>query len=172
MIFSYELDPDAGWQVLINYNGNRTLWPDVPLPGVAYYDRIDDLSYTLGVPYSSATWQPLDGLTLHVNYAVPLSFNGRIGYEVIEGVELYGKLETRFNAFQLDGSPEHTRIFFRQRRAELGVDWTPCDFARFKLAGGYAFDQEFRTGFDARDLDHLVTVSDEPYVRFAIDLDF
>ena len=61
---------------------------------------------------------------------------------------------------------------FQQRRAEVGLRWEPRKDFLFSVAGGYAFGQEFSTGFDARDTDLVADVSDEPYLRFGVDIRF
>jgi hypothetical protein len=40
------------------------------------------------------------------------------------------------------------------------------------VAGGYAFGQEFSTGFDFRDTDKVAEPSDEPYVRMGFEARF
>jgi len=39
-------------------------------------------------------------------------------------------------------------------------------------AAGYAWGQEFSTGFDSRKSDEVADVSDEPYVRFGVEVKF
>ena len=75
--------------------------------------------------------------------------------------------------FFVDGLPEnYDRLFFQQRRAEVGVRWEPRKDFNFSLAVGYAFGQEFSTGFDFRQTDEFTDVSDEPYVRVGFDIRF
>ena len=167
LIFAYRIDEDQSVQFLLDYDGNRSVLPDVPLPGFVYQRRINDvLSVWVGFPYSAITWKPIDRLTLDVRYAVPYSFQARAGYELTDGLSIFGLFANSTDAFRLDDDPrDHRRLFFSQRRAERGIDWQPSPRCRILLAGGYAFDQKFEYGFDTRDLDTVRDLSDEPYLR-------
>ncbi len=47
----------------LNYDGNRTFLPDVPIPAVEYKDRVNEyFTYTIGAPINSVTYTPLRGL--------------------------------------------------------------------------------------------------------------
>lgn len=173
LIFSYKIDDTSSVQFLLNYDGNRTLWPDVPLPGIVYNHRVDDtLSYSVGVPYSSITWSPVDRLTLHADYALPYTFNVLAEYEVVDDWFVFGAFSSRNDAFTLDEDRDHRRLFFSQRRLEAGVRWQPSERCELLLAAGYAFDQEFEYGFDSRDLDTVRELTDEPFIRAAVAFEF
>src|SRR5690606_6423645 len=40
LIFSYKLDDTSSVQFIAEYDGNRTLWPDMPMPGIVYNHRV------------------------------------------------------------------------------------------------------------------------------------
>jgi hypothetical protein len=160
-------------QVLLNYDGNRAIFPDVPLPGIAYTREVSEtFSYTLGVPYSSITWRPIEPARIKVTYSFPYTFDVVGEYEVVENVTGFAGFHNDFNGFHVDGADGDRRIFFQQRRVEAGARWEPCEMFGVELAGGYSFDQEFNTGWDARDLNNPIEVSNAPYVRLGIDVKF
>jgi hypothetical protein len=163
---------DATLRAGLNFNGNRAIFPDVPLPFVAYTKRAsENLRYTLGVPMSAVRWQPSERWQLRARYAPAFTINGEMSYSVTEELELYGSFESGYHAFHEKRRDEHERLFFRQRRAEAGVRWR-FGPGRLILAGGFSFDQEFERGFDVRDTDGVTELSDEPYGRVGLELRF
>jgi hypothetical protein len=63
-------------------------------------------------------------------------------------------------------------VFFEQKRAELGLRWSPVDHVSVVLAGGFAFSQQFRTGWDLRSTERLSEPDDTGYARFAFEMRF
>ena len=158
----------------LDYDGNRPILPDVPLPGVAYTKRVArDFFFVIGAPVTSIEWRPDDRLRVELVYTVPDRLDASLGYRFAKGFTVFGNFENRRDGFFIDGLPaNYDRLIFEQRRAEVGLRWEPKKDVMFSIAGGYAFGQEFSTGFDIRKT-HLVTdVSDEPYVRFGVDIRF
>lgn len=173
LIASLTIDDHSSLQIILDYNGNRTIFPDAPLPAIAYNRRSSDaLWYTVGLPYSSITWNPTDDLTLALNYAVPFTIDLTATWQFTPDLAVFAGLHNRYHGFFIDGLPRERRYFFRQRTAELGLRWSPCPNVALSLAGGYAFDQELEIGFDARDTDTVAEFSDEPFIRLAAELQF
>ena len=158
----------------LDYDGNRTFLPDVPLPGVAYTRRVArDFFFLVGVPVTSLEWRPDDRLRVELIYTLVDTLDASVGYRVAEGITLFGNFENRREAFFLDGLPaNYDRLIFEQQRAEAGVRWEPKKDLIFSIAGGYAYAQEFSTGFDARETDLVTDISDEPYLRFGLEIRF
>jgi hypothetical protein len=169
-----QLSENSGFAIFLDYDGNRTFLPDVPLPGFVYLRRIQDrLSMTLGVPISSIRWEPTEQLTVELALLIPDNLRVDVGYEVVEDVVAFGRLRQQAEGFFVDGLPEnHDRILFEQRRAEAGVRYAPTDAVNVDLAVGYAWGGEFSEGFDVRETDEIADVSDEPYVRAGVQLRF
>ena len=173
LIFTKGLDETSSLQLFVNYNGNRTAFPDLPLPGIAYNKRVsDELSYTLGLPFNSVTWRPADNVCVNVDYGAPTSFSVRVECDVHDAVSVFAAASNRVDAFAVDGDVDNRRIFFEQYRAEAGLRWEPCANFGVEIAGGYAFEQRLRRGFDTRSYDTLVGLSDEPYVKVAANIGF
>lgn len=173
LIASLKVDEQSSWLFTLNYHGNRSVLPDVPLPAVAYSHALNEqFRYTVGLPFSSLTWQPADKLTIDVVYLAPVSVTATVSYEMLDELTVFGKLLNRYKAFHIDGDDRHRRVFFQQRRVEGGIRWKPCAQGELEFAAGYAFAQELERGWDVRDTDGIREISDEPYVRLGLRFDF
>ena len=174
-----QIDEASGLAIILDYDGNRTFAPDVPLPGFAYFKRIEkNLSLTVGLPVTSVEWEPVENLRVDLRYLLIDNFEARVGYDV-GGVQVFGAVSQRSDAFFLDGA-EHSRdrLLFQQRRAEVGVTYRTKDAGvgakdlELTVAGGYAFNGELSAGFDQTNSELVADVSDEPYVRFSLQARF
>jgi len=173
LIFTKQLDETSSVQVFVSYDGNRSVFPDVPLPGIAYNKQVsDELSYTLGLPRNSLTWRPADNARVDIVYGIPTAFRVRAEYDVHETVCVFVAAFNRCDAFVVDGDIDNRRVFFEQYRAEAGVQWKPCANFSVEVAGGYAFEQRLKRGFDTRSDDTGATLSDEPYLKIGTSISF
>jgi hypothetical protein len=175
LVATWNFREDEAFVFSLNYNGNRVVLPDVPIPGFAYRNQKNqNLTYVLGIPVSSVYWTPTDRLTLNMAYAPTLTFNGKVEYELIDDeVGIFGRINSDVSAFDLADDDSDDRLMFSQRRIEAGVSWQLLRRAlRLEIAGGYEFDQEFEFGWDLRDTDTVTEISDEPYVRLTAALRF
>jgi hypothetical protein len=170
----WQMDETSALVFVLDYDGNRTFLPDIPLPGAAYIKRIDDkLELTAGLPISSIRWKPIERLTVEVAFSVPEDVRVDVGYELLKNVTIFGRARQDRNAFFVDGLPEnYDRILFEQRRAEAGVRFGPTDYFSADLAVGYAWNTEFSEGFDSRETNEIADVSDEPYIRAGLEVRF
>ena len=161
-----ETGPDHDLLLMLSHNGNRAIFPDVPLPAVSWRHRVsDELTYSVGLPISSIRWTPNSEFTLNVRYLAPFRVDAEAAWHITEPVDLFARFENRFEAANLDHGPEHRRVFLRQRQLEAGVRWAVGDHLQLEAAGGYAFDRELERGWDVRDTTHIADFSDEPYAR-------
>jgi len=174
LIFSKEASDTSMWQVIVDYDGNRSFLPDVPLPSVSYSDWSNEqFQWTLGFPYSSFTWQPTDKFELEASAVLIYNIHVTGSYELNENFELFASYVNRTDAFRGDNDdPSTRRVIFTQQTVELGVNWEPCNEFNLSIAAGYAFDQEFEFGFDTQNTTKITDVSDEPFVRFAAEFKF
>lgn len=164
---------DDSFGIVINYDGNRTLLPDWPLPGAQYLRKVgDQLTLTLGFPFSGVVWEPNDTFSLRVNYVIPDSFNARADYKVLGDLALFGSLNSSTLATHWDELEDgDDRVFFERSQIELGISYdADPDKVKFIISVGYAFEQEFSSGFDTRDLDTLAEVDDGLYLRTGFEL--
>lgn len=168
-----QLDEVSDLGIGLDYDGNRTIYPDLPLPGFAYRRKLDPtLIMVLGVPVTSVEWKPDDRFTLQLLYLLVDRFDVRIDYRIVGGLNVFASLDQRRLAFAMDELGDHERLLYEQRRAEVGLRWEPREDVALIVAGGYAFAQEFGTGFDFRETDRIAEPSDEPYARIGLDMRF
>jgi hypothetical protein len=173
---NHRLGEGRGYSVGIDYNGNRSVFPDIPLPTFVYYDRLNDtLSFAVGLP-SSVTWTP-DSNTTARAVITPGGVTGSIEHELDDRIKLFALFDNSVRSFHLDSDDSDRRLFFKQNRVEGGIAWRGAQGDSFpgvevRAAVGYAFDQEFSRGWDTRDDDTVRDISDEPYVRVGVTVGF
>jgi hypothetical protein len=183
LLVGHDISPTSKLGIVLDYNGNRSFMPDVPLPGLVYTKTIDPtLLLALGFPLASVTWTPnkaytLDRqLTIDATYTIPDSFEVNADYAVIDSTGPIGKLGA-FASFTNRLLPFHDneepvgryRIFFEQNRAEIGVRWTPRPLISLTVAGGCAFDQRFHYGWDSQNYSELAKLGDSTYTRVSLE---
>ena len=156
----------------LNYDGNRTFLPDVPIPAVEYKDRVNEyLSYTIGAPINSITYTPLTGLQVEGGWSLVETFSGRVGYTFSKGLDVYGEYVDRLTGFHLsaDQDPD-SRLFFQERRAGVGIGWKPTRLIQVSVLGGWAFKEELYRGFDVRDYTVVRHLADGPYGQVQLNI--
>jgi hypothetical protein len=157
--------------LILDYDGNRPYFPDIPLPGVVYRHHFDDtLCLSLGLPYSCIVWNPIDKVTFEASYRLASKFTAQVGYEFVENVSLFGSYHYVQEAYHIDGLGSRQRLLFSDQRVEAGVEYTPNTRFSFRLAAGYAFDNRFDRGFGFENPHGLVSFGDTPYVRVTFEL--
>tara|TARA_B100000609_G_C17170091_1_gene411139 strand:+ start:140 stop:1108 length:969 start_codon:yes stop_codon:yes gene_type:complete len=173
LIFTTQPTDTSMWQIIVDYDGNRSFLPDVPLPSIAYTNWDNpNFKWTLGFPYSALTWEPDDKWEVELA-AVLYNIDATISYEVSDALELFAGYASRTDAFRVDNDDRSTRrVIFSQQTVELGLTYEPCNEFEVTIAGGLAFDQEFEYGYDSRDTDTITDVSDEPYLRVSAMIKF
>ncbi|MEX2672657.1 MAG: hypothetical protein WD294_11165 [Phycisphaeraceae bacterium] len=173
LIASRELDPHTSLQLVLNYDGNRSILPDVPLPGIAYTRRVSEtFTYTAGIPYSAITWKPMPKLTVDARLALLYNASATVTYELMDSLDIFGAFYNRYTGFHVKDDDSNRRMFFRQRRVEAGVRYSRSENWELMAAAGYAFDQELRRGWDVRDLSTPTKFTSEPYLRVGFDVTF
>ena len=158
----------------LNYDGNRTFLPDVPIPAVEYKDRVNDaLSYTIGLPLNQISYRPQTGLQVDIGWSLVQTFSGRVGYRPDPRLELYGEYVDRLTGFHQSGvqNPD-SRIFLQERRAGIGIAWRPTKTISAGISGGWAFGQELYRGFDVRNYTVVRHLADGPYGQARVEFGF
>jgi hypothetical protein len=186
LLVGHELNKNTELGIVLDYDGNRSFLPDVPLPGVELTKTIDPtLLLAVGFPLCSVTWTPDKShtfnqqLTIEGTFTIPDSLQGRIDYALIDSAGWAGKVglfldyDDRTMPFHDNAlSVGRHRLFFQQRRAEIGLNWSPKPLLNFILASGCAFDQQFRTGWDSNNYSRIAKPGDEIYVRTGIEFKY
>jgi hypothetical protein len=167
------LNEKSDLALIIDYDANRSIYPDIPLPGFAYVHRYSpQLTYVLGVPVSSLTWRPDKPWKINFSWTLLDNMDASVHYELSPKWQLFTELAHRSDAFTIDGLSGDDRLLFQERRAEVGVQWQPWEHTRLRVGAGYSYGGEFSTGFDQRDSDLVADISDEPYVRIGFERRF
>ena len=170
---SKRLDSGAMLSVILDYDGNRGVFPDIPLPGFTYANRYDEqLSYALGFPVNSVTWTPDDKWTVTGRWIVPFAFTVDAEYALTEDVDLFAGYRGESTGYWLQGDDRNRRLFYEQRRVEAGAKWRVLPRGELAGAVGYLFDQSFERGFDSRDVDTVRDLSDEVFFRIGLNFTY
>ena len=158
----------------LNYDGNRTFLPDVPIPAVEYRDKVNDyFDYTVGLPLNSLTYRPLTGLQIDFGWELVETFSARVGYKPDKHFEFYGEYVDRLTGFHQSAveNPD-SRLFLQERRAGIGFSYKPTKLISLGVSGGWAFGQELYRGFDVRDYTVVRHLADGPYGQVRLDIGF
>lgn len=157
----------------IDYDGSRAFLPDVPLPAVQYTVRESaTLTYSIGLPFSSVSWQPDDRWSIDVRFLVPVGGTAEVSYRATDRWSGYFAYDNTTRAYHLAGDDNRRRLFFEQSRTELGARFALTPDVTLSAAGGYAFQQEFSRGFDSRNLRLVRDVEDAAYLRVGLKAGF
>lgn len=168
-----EIDPRTHLLLILDYDGSRAIWPDIPLPGVQYLVvESESLRYSLGVPFSSFYYEPDDRWSFELQYIIPLGGYANVEFEIDDQWTAFGSYASSTRGYHLDGDDEHRRLFFEQDRLEAGLKFEPGPGWTWTFAGGWAFNQEFTRGFDTRDTDTVRDLDDAPFLRVGLNFSF
>jgi len=167
-IVGHEIDENSQIGFVIDYDGNRSNYRDIPIPGFAYrfWTYNHQINVALGFPYTSIEFHPTKDSRIEAVYSVPDDLRILASYEFIPQWSVFGSVSRTIDTFYWDDTKDVTdRLFFQQRRAELGIQYSPTPLIDARIAVGYAWDQEFSVGFSASNTDLVADISDEPYLR-------
>jgi hypothetical protein len=122
-----------------------------------------------GFPYTSVEWRPDDHWTLELRWSIPDDVQIFANYKIGNGLGAFASLRRRIESYHWDDLPDQDdRLFFEQRRAEVGLSYEPIERLRGELAVGYAFSQEFSSGWSSNETTEVADISDEPYIRIGV----
>ncbi|HXE53303.1 MAG TPA: hypothetical protein VN541_09825 [Tepidisphaeraceae bacterium] len=157
----------------LDYDGHRTYAPDIPLPGFGYSHQFDPtILMVIGVPVTSITWKPIPHLRAFADWVLLRDADVDIGYEFIPHWTVFGAFQSRDDAFHVTELPGNRRLLYQQRRVEMGLRFQAREDMTLSLAGGYAFDTDFRAGFDLRDYSRVLYASNEPFLSVEVRVQF
>jgi hypothetical protein len=168
LMYGLQYKKDTDLLFILDYNGNRSYLPDVPLPAFAYSSKLnDDFAYVVGFPVNSLLWHPTQSIKVSINLYVPDSITAQATWSMDKHFALFTGYEQRTDVFHTREIPSDKRLLFHEQRLEAGVQWK-TGALRLELAGGYAFGRGFDEGFDSRTLMRVAKVSNEPFVRVSV----
>jgi hypothetical protein len=121
----------------------------------------------VGFPDNWLTMRIAPQTTAVVSYTAPFNGDTWVEYHFDRHLSVLAGYSNVVNAFAFGDEPVTDRTFYQMSRAGAGVHYrgriANLDFD-VALLGGYAFQQNWYRGYDARDLDRFTSISDEPYV--------
>jgi hypothetical protein len=159
--------------VWLDYNGNRTLFPGVPVPQFAYSGSLNkQTDYVIGIPESSIEFRPDPRLTLSLKYDAPFSFDGEIEWKLTGQLGAVLGYVTEEHAFHSADLPGSKRVFVEEQRADAGLRWSASEHLKCSLLAGYGFGRHISTGFDDRDRSRVMSLSDGWFFSALISLEF
>ncbi|MHC4953519.1 MAG: hypothetical protein ACYTGZ_06485 [Planctomycetota bacterium] len=161
-------------QVGLDFDGNRPIFPDVPLP-VVLWTRIwnEHVRTTLGFPFLAIVWTPTDWFTLNFRGIPGVFQTGDLTFHLGKKWDVFLRYRgASFRFFVDDYSNDNDRLFYSEQRAEIGVTWRPIEQTEFRLFLAWAFEREFTTGFDVRDTDTLVRLEKAPAIGLSFRIEF
>lgn len=168
-----ELGPDEALVFWLDYDGNRTLFPDIPLPSFGYSRKLgEQADLLIGFPTSDITWRPNDRLKIDLSWEAPVTFGAEVELKLSDSWALEATYADDERAFHITGSRDVDRLFYKEQRIEAGVQWSPIPNVKVLGAGGLAFGRSFSSGFDDRDQDRIAQVPDRPFVRAQVEIAF
>lgn len=172
-IVGKELGPDSSILIGLDYDGNRSAYPDIPLPGFAFSKRyFPTVVAVVGFPYSSVTWEPTDRFKAEVGYSIPNEFDFHVEYGITPNLRALVSYQVYEEPFHVDQVGGDDRLFYCYDGVEAGLKYQPKRGIGFFAAAGYQFGQEFNRGWDDTDMDRIISIADEPYLRFGLNLSF
>ena len=144
----YQFNPRDSLVFGINYDGNRSVLPDVPLPTVEFLHETTKLTWGVGI-YEYLDYRPFDRLNLELMYFPTDDGHADIDYRLLRWLHVYGLFASQSWAFHVDFYNHDQRLFFNMCRVEAGVRIITCPNFSMKLGGGYAFNQAFSQGYQS-----------------------
>ncbi len=161
------IDPTRKLHIGLGYDGNRVIFPDVPLPYIMYQQQFDEtFALAVGAPVNVLTWRPVHGLAIQLRYVVPTNLGASVTYHFTEDLSVYAEYKSSTDAFYVHNR-DNRRLFYEMDRVATGVRWL-SKWVDLTVAVGYAFEQEFNLGWDLRDTDSVADLSDEIFLSFKI----
>ncbi|MGC8624699.1 MAG: hypothetical protein ACP5I8_12250 [Phycisphaerae bacterium] len=148
----------------LDYNGNRQFMPDVPLPSVEIEHHQKGLDWGVGT-FETIRYNVLPRLWLKVDYFPFYSGTAEADYTLLRRLTAYAGFYSDSWAFHVASYASDQRLFMTQCRVQTGFRIvTLRRHISINIGGGYAFNQTFSQGFDARDEQPVAQIANAAYV--------
>ncbi len=162
----YQFNRHDSMVMTLNYNGNRSILPDIPLPGAEYIHQTR--RFTLGVgTYEYLDYKPIKRLDIQLMYFPTDTGRATVDYRLFHWMHLYGLFASQSWAFHVDYYSPDQRLFFNMCRVEAGVNLITCRDFSFRIGGGYAFNQAFSQGYQSINETPVGQIANAPYISLA-----
>jgi hypothetical protein len=193
--FAQHVLPDGAILLLgVSFDGNRSVFPDAPLPIFEYRTPLPrpapghgvensggasggasgggELGIKIGYPESRVIYRPNRQLTLSAGFDRLDWATAELRYDATESLGLHLAYAAFYDMFHAADDPSDRRLFFLSQRVEAGLIFSPTPDLDLTLAGGYAFGQQLRRGYDWRSTDDVLEFDDAPFVRVKLETNF
>ncbi len=155
----------------LNYDGNRSFLPDVPLPTAEYLHETRKLTLGIGT-YEYLDYKPLPRLELELMYSPTDDGYADMDYRLLRWLHVYGLFSSQSWSFHVNYYNSDQRLFFTMCRVEAGVRLITCPNFAMKLGGGYAFNQAFSQGYQSINESPVGQIANAAYISLAAKFKF
>lgn len=165
--FAYRKDGGLPLHVGLGYDGNRTFFPNVPLPHFLMELTPDPtLTLLIGFPKAELIWRPTRWLIFSVEGQLSTQATARVDVDLGSGFTIFADVVRRIDAFHLR-DVEHDRLFMEVHTAEVGVRWV-SSWMDVGLSVGTTFSQRYFSGPHILDRDKGDSIESLPFVAITI----
>jgi hypothetical protein len=157
-------------QLGIDFDGNRPIFPDAPLPVIVWMRRWSpELRTSLGFPFLGITWEPAPWFTLEFRGIPGIFQSGSLAFHLNEKWDIFLRYRGANFRFFIDDFPnDHRRLFYTEERAEFGIAAKPGERWEIRFAVGWAFDREYAVGWDVRDTETFTAIDDAVFFELTV----
>jgi hypothetical protein len=169
----------------LSFDGNRSVFPDLPLPIFEYRTPLEtdpltgrpltdgaSLGVTIGYPEARIVYRPNDQLELSAGWDNLDWATAELRYQATDVLAARLAYAGFYDMFHDADDPDTRRLYFLSQRIEAGVILTPTPGIDLTFTGGYTFGQELRRGYDWRETDRLLEFADAPFFRVGLEMQF
>ncbi|MGC9454260.1 MAG: hypothetical protein ACP5HU_05300 [Phycisphaerae bacterium] len=166
---------NSAWVFLLNYSNTREFCRHVPLPGFGWHwQGGENFELLAGAPLASVRWRPagMEAVELTASYLMPRTVHGRVGYRLLEQLELYAAFDWSSERFlRHDRGDNDDRLYFYSKQVRGGAVWRIGRNLSLEGFAGYAFDRFWFEGEEYDDRDrNRIDVSDGAFAGMKLSL--
>jgi hypothetical protein len=163
------------WLFSLNYSTISEFLPGVPIPGVAFfYNPNEWFQATIGFPFASITWRPMEDFTVTASYAPITNMHLKATYRLMPALSIYGGFDWEYESYFLaDRLDDREKFWYADQRASVGVQYKATESIKIDLSTGYEFNRFYFEGRNYSD-NHFnrVDVGSGPFAAFRVALQF
>jgi hypothetical protein len=151
------------WVVFLNYSANREFLPHVPIPGGGYlFAPSRNFTALAGVPLVFLNYRPFSRLSLRASYFPIHSVSAEAELECQKNLTVFGEFRwVNERYFRSGREDRRDRLFWYEKKLQIGVKISPKRGFELVVAGAYAFDRFFFEGDGYEDrLDNRIDIAD------------
>jgi hypothetical protein len=159
----------------VNVSNDRNFAPCIPLPGGAiHYYPSRELDVFLGIPFTSARWQPIDDLTLSMRWMMLRDLHAKVSYRICGPVSAYASFDWGEDIWlRHDRRHETNRLTYEDKQVALGVRWDISECFFVDAAGGWAWDRFWYEGDSYADRDrNRIKLEEGCFARLRVGVQF